>query len=101
MIFKDARCPVPECPHNHGERGCSCGFAGYRDSCLHPTFKRRWAELTAIEQEQEFNPKPATEQVRKSGLTSRAVRAMKATTPLTPVQARERALQLAMELGYP
>ena len=101
MIFPDARCPVKGvdgCPHNHGERGCSCGFAGYGDPCLHPTFKRRWAELTVIEQEQASSLEPVAES-SEPGLTSRAIRAMKATTPLTPVQAREKALQLAMQLG--
>jgi len=101
MIFPDARCRV-DCPHNHGKRGCSCGYAGYGDPCGHPTFKRRWAELEAIEQEQVFDldvtPMPANEP-GEPGLTSRLTRAMKTSTPLTPTRARERALQLAMELG--
>jgi len=103
MIFPDARCPVPNCPHSHGEEGCNCGFAGYGDPCLHPEFKRRWAKLEAIRQKQEqvSSLEPAPAPAKEPGLTARLTGAMRTSTPLTPVQARERALQLAMELGYP
>ena len=45
-IFADGRCPVKSCPHNHGNGGVSCGFAGYNTPCMHPRFKVEWWDRT-------------------------------------------------------
>ena len=63
-VFKRHTCPVTNCPHNHGERGLSCGFGG--DAvliCLHPTYKRRWNELVELDECEELIPAPAPEPV--------------------------------------
>ena len=89
-IFAHGRCPVKSCPHNHGDEGVSCGFAGYNIPCMHPRFKVEWWDRTGG-----IIPSPV--EVGAQSLTARASRASRAAVELTAAEAAERALQLAME----
>ena len=90
-VFADGRCPVKSCPHNHGNEGVSCGFAGYNTVCMHPRFKVEWWDRTGG-----IVPSPA--EVGAQSLTARASRASRAAVELSPVEARDRAHQLALQL---
>jgi len=89
-IFAHGRCPVGSCIHNHGERGVSCAFAGEGSECRHPRHKIRWHELSD-------GVPPESGPVSRS-LTQRAVSAQRAAVELSPVEARQRAQQLALQL---
>ena len=118
MIFENARCPVQSCKQNHGDGGCSCGFAGYGDPCSHPRHKLEWWERTGgivpsvdagdgeilrdsciefqgndLQNFRNFDPEPEP----ACSLTARASRATRAAVEMTTAEAASRALQLAME----
>jgi len=82
-------CPVLECPANHGEEGCSCGFRMDNVPCYHPVYRRRWAELTYGESITYVVPR---------SLTARVDRVRRDGPGMTPQEARERARQLALDL---
>jgi len=90
-IFADGRCPVKSCPHNHGNEGVSCGFAGYNTACMHPRFKVEWWDRTG-------GIVPSPVEVEPQSLTARASRASRAAVELSPLEARQRAEQLALQL---
>jgi len=90
-IFADGRCPVKSCPHNHGNEGVSCGFAGYNTVCMHPRFKVEWWDRTG-------GIVPSPVEAGAQSLTARASRASRAAVGLSPVEARQRAEQLALQL---
>ena len=92
-IFAHGRCPVKSCPHNHGDEGVSCGFAGYNTVCMHPRFKAEWWDRTGG-----IVPSPVDVEAGAQSLTARASRASRAAVELSPLEARQRAEQLALQL---
>jgi len=92
-IFADGRCPVKSCPHNHGNEGVSCGFAGYNTPCMHPRFKAEWWDRTGG-----IVPSPVDVEAVAQSLTARASRASRAAVELSPLEARQRAEQLVLQL---
>ena len=90
-IFARGRCPIKSCPHNHGDEGVSCGFAGYNTVCMHPRFKVEWWDRTG-------GIVPSSVEAGAQSLTARASRASRAAVELSPLEAAQRAEQLALQL---
>ena len=90
-VFAHGRCPVKSCPHNHGDEGVSCGFAGYNTMSMHPRFKAEWWARTGG-----IIPSPV--EAGAQSLTARASKASRMAVELTPAEAAQRAKQLALQL---
>ena len=82
-IFVDARCRVDSCPFNKGERGVTCGFAGYGKPCRHPVYQEAWRAVEELEQALQAEAHQARSLVARVSATG---------APLTVERARQLAL---------
>jgi len=98
MKRSEARCIVLSCKFNRGDAGTVCDYALYGSECQFTPKVQEWQErgglacFTHLDQDDGNGRGPHS-------LTARCDQARRASSPMTPEQARQRALALEMELS--
>jgi len=101
MKRADTRCKILSCKfgHSHSKNGgCVCDYSYFGSECLYSPRALEWFErgglacFTHLDQDDGNGRGPHS-------LTARCDQARRASSPMTPEQARQRALALEMELS--
>jgi len=95
---RETRCVVLSCKFNHGENGTVCDYALYGSECQFTPKVQEWLERGGLACFTHLDADGSNGRGPHS-LTWRADQARRAAEPMTPEQARQRALALEVELS--
>jgi len=99
MKRSETRCIVLSCKFNKGEQGTLCDYTLYQGECQFSPKMREWRERTGYQDPHPVEiPVVADSNGRgPHSLTAHVAAVHRAAEPMTPEQARQRALALEVE----